>query len=319
MTAPDRGPPGTALPSGPCPRATPSTWPASGCARRSPVAPWCAASCGTRGWPGRTSPGAPCSTSASVGKHLFTRFDDGRSLHSHFRMDGSWHLYRPDMAWRRPAHEARAVLATADRVAVGFALHDLELLPTAERGPAGRPPRPGPAGPAVGRRARRRGAAPADRPGRPRAGTGAARTAGDRRRRQPVQDRGVLPARGLPVDPGARSAGSRGRDHAVPGPAGAQRRTARSSPPPGSSVAAASTGSSNAGGSAAAAAARGSGPPSRATGSTPGSRTGARAANPARRHRRAARRAGPADRGAPGPRSPAPGSGAGISGRAVRS
>ena len=68
----------------------------------------------------------------SVGKHLFTRFDDGRSLHSHLRMDGSWHLYRPGMAWRRPAHEARAVLATAQRVAVGFALHDMELLPTAE-------------------------------------------------------------------------------------------------------------------------------------------------------------------------------------------
>lgn len=68
---------------------------------------------------------------ASVGKHLFTRFDDGRSLHSHFRMDGSWHLYRPGMSWQRPTHEARAVLETADRVAVGFALHDLELLPTA--------------------------------------------------------------------------------------------------------------------------------------------------------------------------------------------
>ena len=69
---------------------------------------------------------------ASVGKHLFTRFDDGRSLHSHFRMDGSWHLYRPGMSWQRPAHEARAVLATTDRVAVGFALHDMELLPTAD-------------------------------------------------------------------------------------------------------------------------------------------------------------------------------------------
>ncbi|GAA4552541.1 DNA-formamidopyrimidine glycosylase family protein [Pseudonocardia xishanensis] len=69
---------------------------------------------------------------ASVGKHLFTRFDDGTSLHSHFRMDGSWHLYRPGMAWRRPAYEARAVLEVPDRVAVGFALHDMELLPTAE-------------------------------------------------------------------------------------------------------------------------------------------------------------------------------------------
>src|SRR3954470_14728427 len=68
----------------------------------------------------------------SVGKHLFTRFDDGRSLHSHFRMDGAWHLYRPGMRWRRPGFEARAVLEVPERVAVGFALHDLELLPTAE-------------------------------------------------------------------------------------------------------------------------------------------------------------------------------------------
>ncbi|MCW0213757.1 MAG: DNA glycosylase [Pseudonocardia sp.] len=68
----------------------------------------------------------------SIGKHLFTRLDDGRSLHSHFRMDGAWHLYRPGMSWQRPVHEARAVLEVPDRVAVGFALHDLELLPTAD-------------------------------------------------------------------------------------------------------------------------------------------------------------------------------------------
>jgi endonuclease VIII len=68
----------------------------------------------------------------SVGKHLFTRFDDGRSLHSHLRLDGSWHLYRPGMPWQRPAHQARAVLETAERTAVGFLLHDLELLPTGE-------------------------------------------------------------------------------------------------------------------------------------------------------------------------------------------
>ena len=86
----------------------------------------------------------------SVGKHLLTRFDDGRSLHSHFRMDGSWHLYRPGMAWRRPAYEARAVLATAERVAVGFALHDLELLPTAAEDRRRRAPRPGSARPRLG-------------------------------------------------------------------------------------------------------------------------------------------------------------------------
>lgn len=66
----------------------------------------------------------------SVGKHLFIRFADGLSLHSHLRMDGAWHLYRPGQRWRRPAHQARAVLATEARLAVGFALHDLALLPT---------------------------------------------------------------------------------------------------------------------------------------------------------------------------------------------
>ena len=66
----------------------------------------------------------------SVGKHLFTRFDDATSLHSHFRMDGSWHLYRPGRPWRGADHQIRAILGVADRVAVGFRLHDLELLPT---------------------------------------------------------------------------------------------------------------------------------------------------------------------------------------------
>lgn len=67
---------------------------------------------------------------ASVGKHLFIRLDDARSLHSHLRMDGSWQLYFPGQRWRLAAHHARAVLATADRVAVGFRLHDLALVLT---------------------------------------------------------------------------------------------------------------------------------------------------------------------------------------------
>jgi endonuclease-8 len=68
----------------------------------------------------------------TVGKHMFTRFSGDLSLHSHFRMDGAWHLYRPGEKWHRPGHQVRAVLAVPDRVAVGFALHDLELLPTDE-------------------------------------------------------------------------------------------------------------------------------------------------------------------------------------------
>ena len=45
--------------------------------------------------------------SASRGKHLLTRFDTGDTLHTHLKMEGSWHLYRPGEHWRRPAHEAR--------------------------------------------------------------------------------------------------------------------------------------------------------------------------------------------------------------------
>jgi endonuclease-8 len=68
----------------------------------------------------------------SFGKHLFIRFSDDRSLHSHLKMEGAWHLYPPGSRWRRPAHQARAVLENGSQVAVGFAIHDLALLPTEE-------------------------------------------------------------------------------------------------------------------------------------------------------------------------------------------
>ncbi|MGB9378147.1 MAG: DNA-formamidopyrimidine glycosylase family protein [Mycobacteriales bacterium] len=66
------------------------------------------------------------------GKHILIRLDDGRSLHSHFRMDGSWRVYSAGKRWRGPAHEIRVVLATATRHAVGYRLHDVALIRTAE-------------------------------------------------------------------------------------------------------------------------------------------------------------------------------------------
>lgn len=66
----------------------------------------------------------------TVGKHLFTRFSGELSLHSHLKMDGSWEIYRPGARWRHPAHHVRVILADAEVQAVGFRLHDLELLPT---------------------------------------------------------------------------------------------------------------------------------------------------------------------------------------------
>ncbi|GGF55235.1 putative endonuclease 8 2 [Marmoricola endophyticus] len=71
-------------------------------------------------------------TTLARGKHLLTRFDGGCTLHTHLRMEGSWHLYRPGEAWRRPAHQARAVLASPEWTAVGFSLGVVEVVATAE-------------------------------------------------------------------------------------------------------------------------------------------------------------------------------------------
>jgi endonuclease VIII len=63
-----------------------------------------------------------------VGKHLLMRFSGGWTLHSHMRMTGSWHLYRPGERWRRPRHLARAVLTFEQWEAVCFAAPLLELV-----------------------------------------------------------------------------------------------------------------------------------------------------------------------------------------------
>lgn len=62
------------------------------------------------------------------GKHLLMRVGDV-TVHSHLKMEGAWQLYRPDEKWRRPAWQARIILSTADRVAVGFQLGLLEVVP----------------------------------------------------------------------------------------------------------------------------------------------------------------------------------------------
>jgi len=67
---------------------------------------------------------------AARGKHLLFRTDHGLTVHTHFKMEGTWHLYRPSERWRGQSHEVRAVLRTADRVAVGFRLGIVEVLST---------------------------------------------------------------------------------------------------------------------------------------------------------------------------------------------
>ena len=64
---------------------------------------------------------------AAVGKHCLVHFDDGRTLRTHLRMNGSWHLYRAGERWQRSRGAMRALVAVPDWEAVCFAAPDVEL------------------------------------------------------------------------------------------------------------------------------------------------------------------------------------------------
>ena len=69
----------------------------------------------------------------SRGKHLLTRLDSGLTLRSHLRMDGSWRIVRTGERWQGgPAHAVRAVLGNAHWECLGFRVHDLTVVRTAE-------------------------------------------------------------------------------------------------------------------------------------------------------------------------------------------
>jgi endonuclease-8 len=67
----------------------------------------------------------------SRGKHLLFRIAGGVTLHTHFKMNGSWHLYRPGERWKGPEWQVRALLETLPWIAVGFRLAVVDLLHTA--------------------------------------------------------------------------------------------------------------------------------------------------------------------------------------------
>jgi endonuclease-8 len=62
------------------------------------------------------------------GKHLLMRFSGGAVLHTHMRMHGSWHTYRRQTRWRKPAHAMRVVVEAGDVIAVCFDAPVVELL-----------------------------------------------------------------------------------------------------------------------------------------------------------------------------------------------
>jgi endonuclease VIII len=64
---------------------------------------------------------------ASRGKHLLMRVGDA-TIHTHLKMEGRWDVYGRGERWRRPAWQARIVLGTAERTAVGFQLGKVEVV-----------------------------------------------------------------------------------------------------------------------------------------------------------------------------------------------
>jgi endonuclease-8 len=75
--------------------------------------------------------------SGSHGKHLLLRLTKAgeapRTLHSHLRMDGAWRAFAPGERWSgRPSHLIRVVIRNTRSVAVGYHLHEVALIPTAD-------------------------------------------------------------------------------------------------------------------------------------------------------------------------------------------
>jgi endonuclease VIII len=62
------------------------------------------------------------------GKNLLVVLEGGLVVHTHLRMNGSWHLYRPGEAWKKPESQARLVLEVEDAVAVCFLAPTVRLV-----------------------------------------------------------------------------------------------------------------------------------------------------------------------------------------------
>ena len=138
----------------------------------------------------------------SRGKHQLFRFDNDYTLHTHFRMDGTWRTFPRGRRWSGgEPFQIRAVLRTATHDAVGYRLPVVELLPTAEEDTVVGHLGPDLLGPDWDSR---RGAPPD--PGRP----GPDRRGGAARPAQPGGDRHLLPRRGA-VPPGSASRARRWR------------------------------------------------------------------------------------------------------------
>jgi len=79
-------------------------------------------------WPQRLAGAAVRSVDAH-GKHLFIRFDNGLTIHSHLRMTGSWKVIERDSTqWPRHPRRAWLTIRYRDQIAVQFDGPVLELM-----------------------------------------------------------------------------------------------------------------------------------------------------------------------------------------------
>ena len=80
--------------------------------------------------------GSRIETIESNGKHLFITFGTPQRvvLHTHMKMSGSWHVYRPGERWWEPESEARVVIRTERAGAPCFHPPIVELLTEKELG-----------------------------------------------------------------------------------------------------------------------------------------------------------------------------------------
>ena len=57
---------------------------------------------------------------SAAGKNLIMAFSGDLHLHTHIRMHGSWHLYKPKERWRKRRVDMRVVIETDEWIAVAF-------------------------------------------------------------------------------------------------------------------------------------------------------------------------------------------------------
>ena len=138
----------------------------------------------------------------SRGKHQLFRFANDFTLHTHFRMDGSWRIYPVGRRWSGgPEFQIRAILGTAEHACVGYRLPVVETAPDRRGGLCGRPSRTRSARLGLGLG---RGCPPDRGPTRPQHRRGAAGPAQPGRHRHLLPRRAAVPPRPAPAHAGAR-------------------------------------------------------------------------------------------------------------------